>query len=119
MFTGSNTNSPRNGTISEDVREASRLYNEATEEFKGVAGVINAGYGRLVDLAVVAMEEGHHIGPGLHTCSQYIAWKGGVSKATANRIARLARRVEELPTCIGALRAGEISLDQADVIAQI
>jgi len=119
MFTGSTDKSPVLGAVSEGAFEAARLYDQATEEFKGIAGVINAGYGRLVDLAVVAMEEGHHIGPGLHTCSQYIAWKGGVSKATANRIARLARRVEELPHCIAALRAGAISLDQADVIAQM
>lgn len=91
----------------------------AIEEFSAVAGIVNAGYGRLVDLAVVSMADRHDVGPGLHTPGQYIAWQAGTSKATANQIVRIAKRAEELPHLHAALRAGEISLDQADAIASL
>ena len=95
------------------------IYRAATEEFSAVAGIVNAAHGRLVDLTVLTMDEQHHVGPGLYTCGQYVAWQAGVSRTTANRICRLAKRHQELPETLAKLRIGKISLEQADVIAQL
>jgi hypothetical protein len=100
------------------AEQAFHLYCAATEELSAVAGIVNAAHGRLVDLAILTLAEGHHVGPGLHTPAQYLAWQTGVSKATAGRILRVAGRSEELPHLLEALRAGQISLDQADAVAQ-
>ncbi|MCB0964309.1 MAG: DUF222 domain-containing protein [Acidimicrobiales bacterium] len=88
------------------------------DEWADVAGIWNASAGRLVDLAIVALAEGHHIGPGLHTIGQFLCWKTGMSAHTAAGVVRLAKRADELPCLLGALRAGEISLDQAAVVAR-
>jgi hypothetical protein len=106
------------GAVTAGALRSMRCYDAASAAFGSLAGVINAAHGELVDLTVLTLAEGHHVGPGLHTPAQYVAWQTGVSKATANRLVRIARRVDELPHLVGALRAGAISLDQADVVAQ-
>lgn len=95
------------------------FYIAATEQYSAIAGIVNAAHGQLVDLTVLTLEEGHHVGPGLYTAGQYVAWQTGVSKTTANRICRLAKRHQELPETLSLLRSGQISLEQADVIAQL
>jgi hypothetical protein len=105
------------GGVSPGARTWLARYDAATQDFSAVAGIVNAAHGRLVDLTILTLAEGHHVGPGLHTCAQYLAWQAGVSKATANQLVRIARRAEELPVLVDALRAGELSLDQADVVA--
>ena len=94
-------------------------YTGAGDAFAEAAGVLNAVHGRLLDLVILTLADGHHVGPGLHTPGQYVAWKTGMAKATANRLVRIAKRVDELPCLTAALRAGEISLDQADAVAQL
>ncbi len=98
--------------------DAHRRYTSATQDLAETAGLINAAHGRLVDLTIVTMAEGHHIGPGLHTIGQYLCWQLGVSTSVANALVRVAKRVDELPTLVAALRAGQISLDQAEVVAR-
>ncbi len=83
-----------------------------------VAGVINAGHGALVDVTVAVLAEGDHVGPGLHSPAHFLAWRIGCSKSTANQLVAVAKRASELPVLLAALRAGEISLDQAEVVAR-
>ena len=97
---------------------SNQLYCSATEELSAIAGLINAGHGRLVDLAILTLAEGHHIGPGLHSHAQYLAWQAGIDRSTAHQVLRIAERAEELPHLLAALRAGRISLDQAAVVAR-
>jgi hypothetical protein len=107
------SNGPAPGAV-----EAQRLYVSATEELSAVAGILNAAHGRLVDLAILTLAEGHHVGPGLHSPAQYLAWQTGVDKPTAHQVLRVAERADELPHLLAALRAGRISLDQAAVVAR-
>ncbi|MCB0964735.1 MAG: DUF222 domain-containing protein, partial [Acidimicrobiales bacterium] len=100
-----------------DVDVDSRRYLAAGDAFAEAAGVLNAVHGQLLDLVILTLADGHHVGPGLHTPGQYVAWKTGMAKATANRLVRIAKRADELPCVTEALRAGEISLDQADAVA--
>ena len=100
------------------VAVADRRYDAALDELADIAGALNIAHGRLVDLTILTLAEGHHVGPGLHTPAQYLAWRTGIAKATANKAVRIARRADELPHLLAALRAGHISLDQADVVAR-
>ncbi|MCB1038324.1 MAG: HNH endonuclease [Acidimicrobiales bacterium] len=105
--------------VSEQAEASFATYLAATEELAAVAGIINAGFGRLVDLAVLTLAEGHHVGPGLHSPSHYLCWQTGIDRGTAAKVLRIARRAEELPCLLGALRNGEVSLDQATVVAAL
>jgi hypothetical protein len=49
--------------------------------------------------------------------SALLAWKLGMSAATARTITTVAGRLEEFPRCTQALREGQLSLDQVGVIA--
>ncbi|HRW37400.1 MAG TPA: DUF222 domain-containing protein [Aquihabitans sp.] len=100
------------------ARAAHAGYGERCRSLASVAGIVNAAHGSLVDLTVEVLAEGDHVGPGIHSPAQFLAWRIGCSKATANQLVAVAKRVDELPCLLGALRAGEISLDQAAVVAR-
>ena len=106
------------GGMTAEALNASRIEAESIREMADVAGLVNAGHGRMVDLTVLVLAEGHHVGPGLHTPAQYLRWRFGIGHTASNALVRVASRVDELPCAVAALRAGEISLDQAAVIAK-
>jgi hypothetical protein len=84
-----------------------------------VAGHLNAQYGRLIDATVELLAKpALWQGDGVWTIEGCLAWRCGISRSTAGRIAALARRVDELPETFEAVRVGELSLDQADPIAR-
>jgi hypothetical protein len=105
-------------TISPEAIERSRRYDERCKELAAAAGVLNATHGHLVDVAVSCLADSDHVGPGLHSFAQFLCWRLGVSHTTAKAIECVARRAEELPVLCATLRAGEISLEQAAVVAR-
>lgn len=82
------------------------------------AGVRNVADAGLVDLVVAALAEGWWEGWQIHTPTQWLMWRTGVSRSTARAIVRLAQRADELPTVMAAFRAGRLSLDQATTVAR-
>ena len=96
----------------------SQRYDAACREMAELAGVLNAAHGCLVDLTVQALADHMHVGPGLRGPVHFLTWRLGVSSSVARSLVLIARRVDELPCLVGALRAGEISLDQAAVVAR-
>ncbi len=82
------------------------------------AGVRNAADAALVDLVAEALQQGWWEGAGIHTPVQWLMWKAGLSRASAARIVRLARRAAELPTVMTTFRSGGLSLDQAATVAR-
>ena len=78
-----------------------------------VAGHLNAQHGRLIDLSVWLLANPlEWQGDGVWTVAQFLAWRCGVSAATARSVADAAARVTELPESIELVRRGELSLDQ-------
>ena len=78
-----------------------------------VAGHLNAQHGRLIDLTVWLLAHPEEWqGDGLWTPNQYLAWRCGIGPALASNVIAAAERAAELPTAIGAVRCGEMSLDQ-------
>jgi hypothetical protein len=106
------------GQVSAAALKAWDQYLGRCDDLKATAGVLNTAHAHLVEVAVSCLEEGDHVGPGLHSFPQFLAWQTGVSTATAKAVDWVARRVGELPSLWAALRAGEISLDQAAVVAK-
>lgn len=81
--------------------------------------MINAGHARLVDAAIALLAEAKRgLGPGVHTPTAWLCWKAGLSPSKAHDVERLAQCADELPDTLAALRAGELRLDQASVIAR-
>ena len=87
-------------------------------ELAQLAGVVNAAQGRMVELVARALESKAWAQPGLHTPVHWLCWKLGCSTGHARRLVRLAERSSELPATTAALSAGEVSLDQASVVAR-
>ena len=103
------------------MAELTGLEAEAAEVEGGLAevcGLLNAAHGRLVGLVARALVSGCWAGPGLLSCEQWVAWQTGLSPARARQIVRMARRQSELPVTFAAMVAGELSVDQAAVVAR-
>lgn len=105
-----------------EARERMAPVQAAVEELESevalACGVLNAATGRLVALItkMLAME-GDATG-GTLSAEQWVTWKCGTSPAHSRALVAMARRLGELPVTRAALEAGELSGDQAGVIAR-
>ncbi|MGA9278057.1 MAG: DUF222 domain-containing protein [Ilumatobacter sp.] len=79
-----------------------------------VAGHLNAQMGRLLDLTIwlTDADKRDWQGDGLWTPQQYLAWRCAIGPHLARNLVAAARRADELPVAIDALRRGELSFDQ-------
>jgi len=78
-----------------------------------VSGHLNAQHGRLIDLTVWLLAHPEEWqGDGLWTPNQYLAWRCGIGPTLASNVIAVAERAADLPAAIGAVRRGEMSLDQ-------
>ena len=82
-----------------------------------IAGQENRLLAQTVGLVAEAIEDGHCLAPDLPV-RRWVAWRFGCSSARADKIAAVAERRRELPTLMGALAEGAVSLDQAAVVAR-
>ncbi len=87
-------------------------------EVSVAAGVLNAAHARLVELTASALASGSWCQSGVHSPQQWLAWKAGLTAAHARQVVEVARRVGELPALDRAVKAGELSVDQAAVVAR-
>jgi hypothetical protein len=87
------------------------------EEFAELAGQRNAIDGRLVE--IIAEIDGDELwgATGARSIAGLVAWKLGVSPATAQTMTTVAHRLEAFPRCAQGMREGRLSLDQVGVIA--
>lgn len=88
------------------------------ERFACAAGVANAADGVLVALTVEALATEAWAVAGVHTPVQWLMWRAGLSRGTATRVLRVARRAGELPTTVRLLAEGRLSIDQATTVAR-
>ena len=92
-------------------------YQALVDEIALVQGVINVAEGRMVALAGRAIELGVSGGDNL-PLKKWVAWRAGIAPGRAGDIVRLAERAGELPVTMAALRAGELTVDQAAEVAR-
>ena len=82
-----------------------------------VGGVLHGAYGALVSTVAVALSEGSWMGVGIHSAAQWVAWRSGLSMGRARQVVGVAKRFDELPSVMTALGRGELSFDQARLVA--
>lgn len=110
----------RDGTtdpaVGADLERVSREVEASVDE---IAGFSNAQHARLVDEVVVLSADPRlWQGEGLWTMPAWLAWRAGVSPATAGQLVAIAERAHELPACLERFRRGELSLDQMAAVAK-
>jgi hypothetical protein len=87
------------------------------EELSELAGQRNAIDGRIVEIVAEIDGDGLWGATGARSVPGLVAWKLGLSSATAHTIATVAGRLQEFPRCAQGMREGRLSLDQVGVIA--
>jgi hypothetical protein len=89
------------------------------EELNEIAGHLNAQHARLAGVARELLDDpAKWASEGIFTIERYLCWKTGISRGHAQQIADIARRGDELPEFLEAFERGELSLDQATVVAR-
>ena len=100
----------------------SSLRDAAVDELEAqvsvAAGWLNASHSRLVDLTAEALAGDLWVQWGIHSPAHWLAWKAGLTPVHARQVVEVAKRVGELPALARAVREGELSLDQAAVVAR-
>ncbi len=92
-------------------------YDALCEEIAQVQGVINLASARLVELTRRGMDLGVSGGTNLRP-REWLAWRAGIAPERAASFVKVAERAHELPHTVAALVAGELTVDQAAVIAR-
>lgn len=92
-------------------------YDAIVQELDQLQGVLNATEARVVALTKRALEIGVAGGTNL-TPARWLEWRAGMAPGRAADVVRLAKRADELPHTVAALESGELSLDQAAVVAR-
>jgi len=89
------------------------------DRFHAVTGRLNATHAELVDLTVEVLADPNIWGSwDCHTVDAFVAWQCGLQIAAARKVVQVARRVDDLPSCLEAFRGGLLSLDQMAPIAR-
>jgi Domain of unknown function (DUF222) len=87
-------------------------------EVSVIAGRLNQAHADLVGLTVRLLEGERWAGAGIRSAEHWLVLHAGLSPARAADVVRLARRSEALPTTMAALADGQLSMDQAAVVAR-
>ena len=88
-------------------------------EVNDVAGILNTQHARLVDATITMLNDDRlWSGEGMTSPKHWLAWRVGVSSATAAAVVTIAQRADDLPETIASFRRGELSLDQTAAIAR-
>jgi hypothetical protein len=106
------------GVVDEAELPLDEAIDAAMAEVAEVCGIINAAEARLVAVISKVLDEGLWVGHGILSPEHWVAWQCGVSAGRARQLVTIARRRDELPAHAALLDAGEITVDQAAVVAK-
>jgi len=94
----------------------------ATEEIRAevshIAGRLNLAHAELVAATARLIEDELWAGGGIVSPEHWLVLRAGMSPAGARDITRLARRRAQLPSMAAAMDDGQLSVDQAAVVAK-
>ncbi len=93
-----------------------RRFHALEDQVAPILGAINAATAELVE--ILAQQCAIGFGPGYRDAEHYVVARWGMSPVRARTLVRLAHRRAELPDTIGRLERGEITEDQAGVVAR-
>jgi hypothetical protein len=100
------------------VRAAEQRQRCLERRIAGVCGHLNAQHGSLIDLAVEVLATDAWHGWGFRSPEHWMSLQTGMSSTRSHSLVLLARRADELPVTIEAVRSGRLSIDQAVVVAR-
>ena len=95
-----------------------REVDDLEAEVSVVAARLNRAHADLVDLTRRVLEGERWAGGGIRSPEHWLVLHAGLLPARARDVVRLARRAMELPTTLSAMVAGQVSVDQAVVVAR-
>ena len=81
-----------------------------------LSGLLNTAHAALLDTIAEVIDTGSWGGYGYRSPEHWVTLHCGVSVSRAREFVAAARRVNDLPACAEAFRAGELSVDQATVV---
>lgn len=81
-------------------------------EVADAAGILNLANAKLVEITARLLADDAWEGTGVHSPTQWLAYKAGVSPERAKAIVHVAGRRTDFPRVIAAFDAGELSLEQ-------
>src|SRR6476659_8850164 len=87
-------------------------------EVSVVAARLNRAHADLVDVTRRVLDGERWAGGGIRSPEHWLVLHAGLSPARAHDVVRLARRAVELPTMVAAMVSGQVSVDQAAVVAR-
>lgn len=90
----------------------------ANAAMAGVVGDLNRDHARLVEVVAEALKSGAWAQPGIASPTHWLVLRAGLSRSRAAVVLAVAGRRTELPATVDALGAGELSLEQVQVIAK-
>ncbi|HSM44694.1 MAG TPA: DUF222 domain-containing protein [Acidimicrobiia bacterium] len=91
----------------------------AGDRMAPIASRINADYAEFCDLLVEADRAQEWLADGSPNIVQWISARFGIDEAFGRRLARLAKRLQDLPELRKRLAAGDLSLDAVDLLAEV
>ena len=101
-----------------DAPNSDARHDAVRRELSVSMGEVNAGLIRLLEAVEVVLDEGHHVGVGLRSPAHFLAWRTGMSLSRCGELVVVAKRRADLPVLYAAVKAGELTIDQAAVVAR-
>src|SRR3546814_2967361 len=94
-----------------------RVGRESQDRVSTLVGQSNVLAAQLVDVVVEVLDaEAWGGGQGLRSPEHWLSWRAGFSASRARGIVQIARRVDELPLCVGLFREGRLTEDSMAMI---
>jgi len=90
----------------------------ASAELADLCGIINAAFGRMVEVVADAMQADACGGPGIHSPRHWLTWQTAMTDAMAGSVVHLATRRNELSATVTAMVEGRLSLALAGLIGR-
>ncbi len=83
-----------------------------------IAGHLNVQHSRLVHVMADALDNDAWVGNGIHTPTQWLAWKSGVSPERAAVIVKVAEQRAAFPHVFEMFARGAVSIEQVAVVVE-
>ncbi|HNP58283.1 MAG TPA: DUF222 domain-containing protein [Gordonia sp. (in: high G+C Gram-positive bacteria)] len=85
----------------------------------GYAAQIAALTGKFLQYLAEFDRRGAWFGPGMNSCAQWLSWRAGMNRRTAQEHIRVARALEDLPKTREHLLAGELSFSKVRALTRV
>lgn len=89
------------------------------ERVLGYAAQIAALTGKFLQYLAEFDRRGAWFGPGMNSCAQWLSWRAGMNRRTAQEHIRVARALEDLPKTREHLLAGELSFSKVRALTRV